>query len=1645
MAQKQPKEKPQKQKKGKKNETEGLAAEDPTIYFDLFKQLKGQFYKEKGAKSTLETLKESLGGSVLKEVTFIYQKLNKKSTETIVKALKEFYALLETKPSDFFFSLMASYSIIHEKLLTTEFERDVFANVLRIDGLILQKNKEAVKKSFKAFYPAWYLVQHDAMDDVRKAAKENLKELLPDQDKHSTAFFVTHANFLALVNSWLTEPAKQFKEINLFLDDDDCERVHSRLLGLAFRSLEDSVKLLSDHEGQDEYCDKLLKMLKFDEKGCLMIEIFNRVKKDFTLRAEIAQLYLTLIEEEFENFTKSQSPAIIKNFLVNADAKEPLLQQVFWEKKLMQAMLIGISQKYDVYDMPTLYKKIQSILEVAGMGIGMPFFNNVIEFLLQTPLFDFTKYAGSKKFCGSLNDNLKQIEGLLKAFLSCLEQDICKFYMGPLVEAYFKFNYSILVEVILKTRSQISKGALYADKDLTDPLKKNIETVFEKFADLLLLMPLELFIAKNVPEHSSELMVGINNYKFIPKYYSAFLKRLVESNENSGIVAENKDLLERVFNKFASSVASYQSDKRKFESFLILIDHLAKENIKPETPEAVTVVNIIKGLFENSSNFLKSFSESNLDIDKIEKNYNRESFSNFNKYLHNILLSQSELNKQICETVVPQVITRLITTLSEVLGDGFELFEDEAKRIEIIQALFNIFYMVQEWKHKHSKIDAKEMDTIFSKLAQHVDELASVDEKLFMKKAGSLQAILVALTPGLKLSTLEELLKLSGPDQKEAALSLAENSLSSNANKPAKYAFYTISHEFVKLIEKLVDKFMKGKSNSNIVLYDVVSRFSQFIPEDSLMKMYSKVLHKGNSTDEYVRYKLNLLEPRLSQMHEANAEIVTGLIFDYINEAKSFGTDFVIIKMEKFLHNIDKSVKNYIIICLAKLLVKYVTDLQKEENQGSQINEQNRDEFVVLFDYYLGRVIADSELDEKTAKSLVHMVLNPALFHNSLKGLFFWSIFKSIISRCEPYADLKVIFRDVFLGESAAGTKVLYCILSAPYCLQIVLHYELKYFLVELCQEVLIPVITTYRQISFQTFLDFIRGAVQLAISEDIQFIYGIKKLLNDASSEAVVDDSIKGQTFLAVMACLEKHRNSSGDKLNRLIEITSNVLSYFKRALFSLAFVRDYREELATKLKTMLGITGGQQGEESAPVAKIDYSKVQVNEFIFDLGLYLSMCKHTRGNQISTFLQVGLDLVDISHSEFSQVKREVILSIFFKLLNVAIEDGELEKFSDKIGVIEEAYKEGISLSSFGEQKNLLLVSLLEFLRRVISFMEIFSKEFEQSVHSQITKIAINKVKELNNIKKQRDDKYASYGCGFDELLVEIAETLTRFCISPKSSVSEDDLYLLLNCGVPVVEKSAYIVLTDLYLDKINAVEVADDEDAQEARFKSKQGFVPELLKVLESASNEEENSKESQKPKKKGSSKNQSSEILQLKVIDDGVNLKTFSFVLTWIQLMQRVKSPRLEDTAEQRFYEYILATHKELYEGFLNRMFQWITSLKLPSKELEKKIEKIQVAEMPLEWTDYISQNTILEVLLHAFYKFSSNFPKFLRNWISSGDKKYTGLATAIVRAKISQLIFQFEIDQIDNKEPSSLKFYLSLENRGVQHHGFQEHQGD
>jgi hypothetical protein len=1304
------------------------------------------------------------------------------------------------------------------------------------------------------------------------------------------------------------------------------------------------------------------------------------MKKDFSLRAEIAHLYLTLIDLSIEDFTSKQSTNLVKTFLVNTDCKEPLLQRVFWENQLLIKFLPAIESKPDNFELPKVYKKIQSILETGGMGIGVTFFENLNDFLKKCPLLNFSAFSGSKKFTGSLNDTLKQVEGFLKAYMSCLETDICKFYMGRLVDLYFDLSYHILVECVLKTRTLISEQKLYNDKDLTEPIKKNIESFMDKFVDLLMLYPLDLYLERNSPDHMSELAVGINNYKFIPKAYARFLKRLILDSPTE-ILIGNKDLIEKALNKFAGSVAKFADDKKKFESYLILIDNLAKERIVSRSEETSSLTDIIKQLFSASSQFLKDFSTQVFDSEKVEKAFVAESFTNFSKYFSNLLNSDSDLNKEIRDTLVPEVVSRLVATLVDCLDDQFDLFEDEKKRLEILHHLFSVFYTVQTWKAKEGKLDFKEIDGVFSKLLIHIKEVQSVDDSLFLTKQANIATIVSALTPNLKPELLLRTLKSGKVDIKADSVTWAESNVSF---KLSTFEHFLPSATFKEVCQQVLQTFMASKQLSAMIFYDFARRFSRFVQEPTILHILTKVLSRTNNKDEFVGYKLASIESRLGHL-EGRLPFVY-LLFGYIHEARTFPTDATICDLEKFMDRLPPQVKNQIVRSAVDLLIKPHEGF-KDQNKANLSGTPG--DYVVLLDFFLNKLVTEDDLEEDTAQALVDAVTGPSNFGPQvLSEIYPWLVLKAVLKNLQGKKLVKATFVAILHDRNSWMTA--HCLLASPSCLQIVMTYQLRAFLNDLCSAHLLPGLMSLAESDLPAFLGFVHESIALATAQDMQFVYALKRVLPQVTGDESIDDDVKQQVFAQVCNSLQKAAEAAqADRLSDLVEITASVMLYFNRGLLKLAFVHDFKMQARAKVFQALGVAVTPlEGELNAKEVEVqNYDHVNPGEFVFNLALYLSLCRGSKGNSVYEFKNVCFDMIE--DKRFSVVKREVLLTLLIRMLNVAIEDGDLEKFADRIPQIEATYSEGISLSSFGAQKNLLLVSMLEFIRKVLGVLEMFSKEFEQNIHSKIMDLAVSRVQALKKVHfesnplLQNQSTSAEYGCGFDELLVEFAETLSRFSLSQKVNIGENELYFLLNSEVPVVQKSAFVVLLDYYENKIVPSRDFEEVDqTEDSKISIQSPVIPELLRILQSRATSTEEGQMQKHTKKK--QVQESSEILEIKENSEGKDLEIFSYVLSWVQFMQRLKSARMEESAEQKYYENMLTSNPQLYFGFLNHLFKWLVSLRIPGKELEKIIDKSPMAEIPLQWTDFISRDTMIDLVLHAFYKFSSGFPKFLRNWM-------------------------------------------------------------
>jgi len=151
------------------------------------------------------------------------------------------------------------------------------------------------------------------------------------------------------------------------------------------------------------------------------------------------------------------------------------------------------------------------------------------------------------------------------------------------------------------------------------------------------------------------------------------------------------------------------------------------------------------------------------------------------------------------------------------------------------------------------------------------------------------------------------------------------------------------------------------------------------------------------------------------------------------------------------------------------------------------------------------------------------------------------------------------------------------------------------------------------------------------------------------------------------------------------------------------------------------------------------------------------------------------------------------------------------------------------------------MIKLLGFLRKVITILELFSESFQNTIMNTIFSIAIQKVKQFSTFKNSNADNDEIVSDeNYETLVTEIAETLARFSIALKSSIKESDIFILLNCSVPIIQKSALYLLQYYYENVCNlpndifplTVEKIDE-------YASTKQFFPQLMiKILEKSIN---------------------------------------------------------------------------------------------------------------------------------------------------------------------------------------------------------------
>jgi hypothetical protein len=92
---------------------------------------------------------------------------------------------------------------------------------------------------------------------------------------------------------------------------------------------------------------------------------------------------------------------------------------------------------------------------------------------------------------------------------------------------------------------------------------------------------------------------------------------------------------------------------------------------------------------------------------------------------------------------------------------------------------------------------------------------------------------------------------------------------------------------------------------------------------------------------------------------------------------------------------------------------------------------------------------------------------------------------------------------------------------------------------------------------------------------------------------------------------------------------------------------------------------------------------------------------------------------------------------------------------------------------------------------------------------------------------------------------------------------------------------------------------------------------------------------------------------------------------------------------------------------------------------RDYEEKecLKGYDLTKIELEWTDFLTYDSLFRLVLQSFYLFASNFPLCLRKWTENGDKKYTIIVSSYVKNYISQALFLYEIDLIEMRQSGNI----------------------
>ena len=373
-------------------------------------------------------------------------------------------------------------------------------------------------------------------------------------------------------------------------------------------------------------------------------------------------------------------------------------------------------------------------------------------------------------------------------------------------------------------------------------------------------------------------------------------------------------------------------------------------------------------------------------------------------------------------------------------------------------------------------------------------------------------------------------------------------------------------------------------------------------------------------------------------------------------------------------------------------------------------------------------------------------------------------------------------------------------------------------------------------------------------------------------------------------------------------------------------------------------------------------------------------------------------------------ISSNFVYGTLFEYMNLITEKKTFVAFSDNILAIEDLIRESIIFNLVPQKfyiKSLIFCNV--FLRKILGFLEAFSNDFRAFIQKELMIFFGKKLRSLNdgiNEELLIDESN-------DQMIIEFSETISRFATFLLKEADEKVLFDLLVLPFPSIQKSTFALLKLSYQTIKPAFNLVFDEEGDSSKEINK--LYPEfLIDFLYKTGSE-----------------------IQKSGDERLVNPNTYSYLLAWVSMILKLSNnlaSAVDNENMKRLLKDYLEKHPEMYQDFLNNCFKALKSLdssllgvgNLGGKNSNMALE---VMNLDLEWSEFLSRDSLLKLIIQSLYIFSLNFPSFVRKWSEIAEKRFLKTADFYLKGYISPALFMSEVETIEIRQQGIFyKYFLS-----------------